>query len=929
MLAADPEIKKLDLNPPKVNNSERAYRSLILKNKLKVIIVSDPNVNQSSAAMNVHVGSLQDSPDHQGQFHFLEHMLFLGTKKYPVVGEYSQFLKSHNGYSNAYTAPDHTNYHFEVSHDGLDGALDRFAQFFISPLFNESETSKEVNNVNSEHQKNIPNDLWRSNQVVRMHFKKGHPANHFSTGDINTLKNCNREILIHGYEKFYSSNEMTLCVLSNKNLDELEELIVKYFSEIKDRNINAPLYDENYLDNTETFKFIQIIPKSDIKKIELHFALPRLKMYRKHKSFEVISSILGHEGKGTITSYLKKKGYITTLSSGGNLGNSYGEFEISMSLTPAGRKNYKEIIQVVFAYIKMMSESPFPDYYYNELKDMALIEYQNREESEGTKFTTHISNNISEYPLEEVLTTPYLFPDLSKETIEGYQKILKELVPVNLLVSLSSQDVIADKEEPYYQSKYSYSESSVIYQELKVQEKISELHIPEPNMFIPKSAEILAPRPYLLVANNFSEIWYAQDNTFKLPKAAIKLQILTNAIKESARNEVLSALYRECLKEILNEEVYPMQMAGLDYSIKLNFKGVLLDFNGYSDRMWPFVKFINSKLKNVEITDETFQNIKEKMQRAYKNMAYDQAYKQASNLYNQFIQQIYFSEEEKLKEIETITLIEVINFSNKVLYKNIFIQGSVYGNLLPNEVQNAIQEFVATLKSKPLETKNFPERKIAQITQNCTNINLAKKLVINNSAIIQTFSFGIEDPSKRGAALVLGSILESPYYAKMRTEEHLGYIVWSYMDQQERNIYQTFVVQSGDYSADYLKERSNLFIQNFRSVLENIDENEIKKHKQSVIDRKLEKPKSLIEANDQFFYRAFTKKADFDHVAIDIQAVNKLSKQDILNLFDEVVNMNKRKSVTTLCYGNQHEQKVNSITNEELLNLKKNTEYKR
>ena len=69
-------------------------------------------------------------------------MLFLGTKKFPDVDEYSTYLKNYGGYSNAYTAPDHTNYQFQVLPDGFEGALDRFSQFFISPLFTEEYTER-------------------------------------------------------------------------------------------------------------------------------------------------------------------------------------------------------------------------------------------------------------------------------------------------------------------------------------------------------------------------------------------------------------------------------------------------------------------------------------------------------------------------------------------------------------------------------------------------------------------------------------------------------------------------------------------------------------------------------------------------------------------------------------------------------------------
>ena len=71
--------------PPrqKAPNDESAYRRFTLDNGLKVILLSDPKLNKSSAALAVGVGSLTDPKDRRGLAHFLEHMLFLGTEKYP------------------------------------------------------------------------------------------------------------------------------------------------------------------------------------------------------------------------------------------------------------------------------------------------------------------------------------------------------------------------------------------------------------------------------------------------------------------------------------------------------------------------------------------------------------------------------------------------------------------------------------------------------------------------------------------------------------------------------------------------------------------------------------------------------------------------------------------------------------------------------
>ena len=76
--------------------------------------------------MYLILGSMNDPANLPGIAHFCEHMLFLGTEKYPVENDYSKFLSDHGGSSNAYTARDHTNYYFDVSPDALEPALDRY-----------------------------------------------------------------------------------------------------------------------------------------------------------------------------------------------------------------------------------------------------------------------------------------------------------------------------------------------------------------------------------------------------------------------------------------------------------------------------------------------------------------------------------------------------------------------------------------------------------------------------------------------------------------------------------------------------------------------------------------------------------------------------------------------------------------------------------
>ena len=123
-------------NITKSKSDKRVYLYNRLPNLMKYLIVQDPEADKSTAAVNVNVGSLLDPKDFPGLAHFLEHMLFMGTKKFPGENDFSEFLNKNAGYSNAYTDLDSTNYYFEVNNENFEPALDRFSEFYINPLFN-------------------------------------------------------------------------------------------------------------------------------------------------------------------------------------------------------------------------------------------------------------------------------------------------------------------------------------------------------------------------------------------------------------------------------------------------------------------------------------------------------------------------------------------------------------------------------------------------------------------------------------------------------------------------------------------------------------------------------------------------------------------------------------------------------------------------
>ena len=188
-------------------NDQRDYRHIKLKNQLDVLLISDPEAETSAASLDVYIGSYQNPADREGLVHFLEHMLFLGTKDYPVPGEYQTFISEHGGSHNAGTGLENTNYFFDINADYLEQALDRFAPFFSSPNFDAKYVDRERNAVESEYRLKIKDDGRRQWEVLQTQIDPANPMAKFTVGNLETLADLDartvRDDLLNIYRQYY------------------------------------------------------------------------------------------------------------------------------------------------------------------------------------------------------------------------------------------------------------------------------------------------------------------------------------------------------------------------------------------------------------------------------------------------------------------------------------------------------------------------------------------------------------------------------------------------------------------------------------------------------------------------------------------------------------------------------------------------------
>ncbi|MGH0118605.1 UNVERIFIED_CONTAM: hypothetical protein FKN15_050114 [Acipenser sinensis] len=584
----DPSVKRLVSDIIRSPEDKRLYCGLEFANGIHAILISDPTTDKSSAALDVHIGSLSDPHNISGIAHFCEHMLFLGTEKYPKENEYSQFLSEHAGSSNAFTSGEHTNYYFDVSHEHLGGALDRFAQFFLCPLFDESCKDREVNAVDSEHEKNLMNDAWRLFQLEKATGNPNHPFSKFGTGNKLTLETRPskegidiRQELLKFHSNSYSSNLMALCVLGRESLDDLTSMVVKLFSEVENKNVPVPEFPEHPFQEEHLRQFYKVVPIKDIRNLYVTFPIPDLQKHYKSNPGHYLGHLIGHEGPGSLLSELKSKGWVNTLVGGQKEGaKGFMFFIINVDLTEEGLLHVEDIIFHMFQYIqKLRIEGP-QEWVFQECKDLNTVAFRFKDKERPRGYTSKIAGMLHYYPLEEVLAAEYLLEDFRPDLIE---MVLDKLRPENMRVAVVSKSFEGqtDKTEEWYGTHYKQEalpeETIKKWQNADLNGKFK---LPMKNEFIPTNFEIYplekdAPSfPSLIKDTAMSKVWFKQDDKFFLPKACLNFEFFSPFAYVDPLHCNMAYLYLELLKDSLNEYAYAAELAGLSYDLQNTIYGI-------------------------------------------------------------------------------------------------------------------------------------------------------------------------------------------------------------------------------------------------------------------------------------------------------------------------------------------------------------------
>ncbi len=210
----------------------RSLRRTALPNGLIVVSEEMPHVRSLSIGIWIRTGSRHDPPEVNGISHFVEHMVFKGTRNRSAE-EIARQVDSLGGNLDAFTAKECICFNVKVLDEHLPMALDVLSDMVLNPLFNVPDINKERRVILEEIKMDEDNPDYLVHEIFVQNFWKDHPLGRPILGTRETVKRFEQPLLFSFFGKRFSPANMVIAAAGNLEHDHFVRLVSERFAAMK------------------------------------------------------------------------------------------------------------------------------------------------------------------------------------------------------------------------------------------------------------------------------------------------------------------------------------------------------------------------------------------------------------------------------------------------------------------------------------------------------------------------------------------------------------------------------------------------------------------------------------------------------------------------------------------------------------------------
>ncbi|MDO9546312.1 MAG: pitrilysin family protein [Pelolinea sp.] len=218
------------------------------------------------------VGSRNEVVGKTGISHWVEHMQFKGTPKYPIHVLDAEISKV-GGYWNAMTYLDWTTYYETLPSDNAEIAFDLEADRMINSVFDKKETELERTVVISEREGNENEPMFKLGEAIRVAAFEKHPYAQEVIGEMKDLRTISRDDLYTHYQEYYSPGNAVIAVAGDFKTEELIENLTNKYQQIENKDTTLHIIQPE--DDIKTKKEVTVEGPGDTVYIQVSYRAPK------------------------------------------------------------------------------------------------------------------------------------------------------------------------------------------------------------------------------------------------------------------------------------------------------------------------------------------------------------------------------------------------------------------------------------------------------------------------------------------------------------------------------------------------------------------------------------------------------------------------------------------------------------------------------
>ena len=896
---------------------DRKSVKLRLANGLRLYLISDPGASQSAVAVGVRAGAWQEPAEAPGLAHFLEHMLFMGSENFPQEDGFSKFLAGYNGSANATTGLDRTVYMMQLGSDGLPGALDRLADFFVAPMLRTEALARERVAIDQELRGAASFDTHREQMVRARLSHPGHPHVYSSEGTQAVLGRISSPMLRHWFEAHYSANLMTLVVMSPLPLQTLQDLSVRAFARVPNRNLPAPHFETPLLRDDLGGKLVYIEPRANVsRRMSLQWEIPfTLADDRESWPVETLAYTLNQAGEGSLTAVLRDAGWIEDLSVYSyRQGTGSAQMMLNLALTDLGVAHRQDVLQRVFDGLAQLRQEGISESIWQLMRTQNIRDYV-YQERDTSMWAVHdlahrlVDSTLPSFP--DPLTAPINY-DASK-----IAAVLDTLTAARchfyLIAPAEQVGLQGDVVEPEMGAHYTVRPLPAACMTQLQNATPAHYVWVTPNPFLPRSLAVLplgSDPPTLAhparAADDagFTLLW-ARDVHALTPHVAWRFVIKTPVLRDaSARHLALADLYVAAINRALAKTDENASQAGMSFDVRALDTGLQVNISGYSDGAVPLLAEVLRSMRQVstDLTPASFALAKAHVQQVYDAHGKTSPFDDLSDVEESVTHLHPVPKSARATTLVDLTEQDLREFAATVL-STVHVQGSLVGNMDQALAAQAYSTLQQNLQALPYAEGKSVRPRLRNMTELTTPVVIRRSTAAPSSLVSLSLYAGKDTPRNYVASQVLQQFLSSRFFDALRTKQQTGYLVQSGADASDGHVLYEFIVQPEHHSVDEVLQRIESFVSD--SVDNPLDPSEFEQIKASVLQELRAPPTSVGSSASRLYDLAFRRHGNFAFYEQAAAALESLSYDDFSDWNDALLDPSNPHRVVILMKGSR------------------------